>query len=103
MRRIPRILTLSPGGVLGARAAVAGSRSGALGVLDLGSGVVDREAHEAVDRVGRLLKDRSFGVRLDGEALGGALLGRAPSNLGVVVVSDGGRVDWKRARLAIQS
>src|SRR5262249_44072923 len=97
MRRIPRIITLSPGGVRGVWAAVAGSRAGALGVLDLEGVAEPGQAQDAVQRVGRLLKGRGFGVRLGTGALDGPLVGGAPRNLGVVIVSAAKGGGWAGA------
>src|SRR5262249_29331298 len=98
MRRTPRIITLSPGGVRGVWATLAASRAGAVGVLDLDGVAEFGHARDAVGRVGRLLKGRTFGVRLGAHALDAFLAGGAPENLGVVIVSAVGGDGWAGAR-----
>ena len=101
MRRLPGIITLSPGGILGERATVAGVRSGALGVLDLGFVADPRAARAAVGRTSALLKGREFGIRVVPEAVHGPLLERSPDNLSAVVLAGGGAPDWRLAFEAV--
>src|SRR4051812_21299157 len=104
MRRTPRTLTLSPGGIQGGRATVAGCRAGALGLLDLAFEPDPAQAIEAVGRVGRYLGARAFGVRVDLGSASRSFLGRLPDNLAVVVVANGGVAgDWPGAREAVHA
>lgn len=93
MRRIPRIITLSPGGLNGERAALAGSRAGALGLLDLEYESDTVQCRRSIERLGRLLKGRMFGIRIGHDRLDQLRFESAPADLGVVVVT-GERVDW---------
>lgn len=97
MKRIPRVLTGSPQGQLDAGIAVAGSRAGGLGWIDLGSEDATAAAVECIGRVGKLLKRKEFGLRLRADAVGRSVWEGAPGNLGVVVVCGGSGTDWARA------
>ena len=87
----PRILTYSPSGTSDFRVAVAGSRAGGLGVLDLGAHCDVREARRAIRELGRLLKGggraRRFGIRVSPSAEVGKILDGAPASLTVVVTA----------------
>src|SRR5438105_1044910 len=94
---LPRILTLSPGGQEdpGVGVVVAGSRAGALGVLDFGIRSDAGAVREASERASRYLGGRGFGLRLRAGALGDALPDRWPAGLGVVVaVEEDSNDDW---------
>ena len=101
MIRIPRVLTWSPAGLLDARVAVAGSRAGGLGVLDLGSRSQAGTAIEALNRIGSLLKRQRFGVRFRAEGVDRAFLNSAPENLALVTVAGRHGLDWAGLRGAI--
>ncbi len=94
MTRLPRVLTLSPAGLPDARFAVAGSRAGGLGVIDLATRFQAEPALKLLNRVGALLKDRRFGIRLRPEELTGSFLRSTPDQLGCVIVPGGVGSDW---------
>jgi acyl transferase domain-containing protein/NAD(P)H-dependent flavin oxidoreductase YrpB (nitropropane dioxygenase family)/NAD(P)-dependent dehydrogenase (short-subunit alcohol dehydrogenase family) len=98
MKRIPRVLVWSPAGVLDARVAVAGTRAGGLGVIDLGFRAADRTAAETIALAGGLLGRRPIGVRLRAESLSSIFLDGLPANLAFVIVSGRIESDWARAR-----
>jgi acyl transferase domain-containing protein/NAD(P)H-dependent flavin oxidoreductase YrpB (nitropropane dioxygenase family) len=85
--RIPRIITTTPVGLLDVRMAVAGSRAGALGTLDLGVGAggCGSEARSAIERTSTLLGNRQFGIRVEAWALAEWDFSTAPENLAAVV------------------
>ncbi|HMB03887.1 MAG TPA: beta-ketoacyl synthase N-terminal-like domain-containing protein, partial [Isosphaeraceae bacterium] len=103
-REIPRILTLAPGGLNDPGVVVAGSRAGALGVLDVGLRFEAGAAVEAARRTAALLGDRGFGLRVSGEAVRGGdeWLDRLPAGLGVVVVAAPGAGDEARVLEALR-
>src|SRR5262245_1874778 len=101
---IPHIVTLAPAGLADPGVAVAGSRAGAVGVLDFGFGFDGEAVLRAAEGVARYLRGQGhgrkhalgFGLRLPVEAAGAWALGRLPSELSVVVAV-GGRgkaLDW---------
>src|SRR3954469_14652154 len=94
---LPRVWALSTSGQGDPGVAIAGSRAGALGLLDFGLGFEVGAVSAAVRRASRFLEGRSFGLRVPAGALGDAALGEMPENLGVVVVAEDGDVDWGRA------
>src|SRR5512142_3405711 len=97
-REIPCILTLAPGGLTDPGVVVAGSRAGALGVLDVGLRFEAGAVVEATRRTAAYLGDRGFGLRVSGEAVRGGdeWLDRLPAGLGVVVVAAIGAGDEAR-------
>src|SRR4051812_48203406 len=101
MMRVARILTCSPCGILDPRVVVAGSRAGALGVLDPGFRVLAPTVVDAVARIGGLLRGRRFGVRLRSETVESSFLEAAPKNLAVVVVAGREGSDWAHLHTTI--
>src|SRR4051794_40798041 len=87
-RPIPRILAVAPGGLIDPGIVVAGSRAGALGVLDAGFRFEAGALLEGAGRVSRYLGEKAFGLRVAGEATRGPAdwLERLPAALGVIVV-----------------
>ncbi len=103
MRRLPRILTLSPGGCHGERATLAGSRAGALGLLDLGLDTDSSASGRAIGRVSGWLKANEFGVRIAPAWLTNGFLTDAPANLSTAVVAGRDETDWHAVRAVIAS
>ena len=87
---LPRVLALAPTGLLDPAPVVAGSRAGALGVLDPGPnpGPDVGPTLAALQRVARFL-DRPFGVRLPTLGTSSAWLERAPVGLAAVIGTEG--------------
>ncbi len=88
-RPIPRMMTVGPGGLDDPGMVVAGSRAGALGVLDAGFRFDAGSCIRTAERVARCLGDRPFGLRAWGEAFEGPAewLDRLPAGLDVIVVT----------------
>jgi acyl transferase domain-containing protein/NAD(P)-dependent dehydrogenase (short-subunit alcohol dehydrogenase family) len=85
---IPRILTVGPGGFDDPGMVVAGSRAGALGVLDAGFRFDEESCVKVAEHIARYLGDRSFGLRVPGEAFAGQVLwlDRLPAGLSLIIV-----------------
>ncbi len=97
--RIPRIQTWTVVGFRDSRIAIAGSRAGGFGVLDLPTGFDPREASRLLTEAARLLKKKVFGVRVDLTDLQREWLTEAPAQLAGVIVAT--ERDWAGARRAI--
>src|SRR4051794_29603824 len=94
---LPRVWALSTSGQGDPGVVIAGSRAGALGLLDFGLRFEAGAAGRAVRRASALLKDRAFGLRVPAGALAESFLKGLPENLRVVVLAEDGEVDWGRA------
>ena len=102
---LPRIVALAPGGVADAGVVVAGSRAGALGVLDFGFGVEAGSVRMAAERAAGYLRRQGlgFGVRLLAGAVGASWVAGLPGELRAVFAAEdgGGCTDWAGARRAL--
>ena len=105
MTRIPRILTIAPGGGLALRLLAASARTGALGLFDLGAGpdMGLADVAGALRRVGDVLAGRRFGVRIGVDGLGADLLGRFPASVSLVVVGGRADSDWPGALASVRA
>ncbi len=90
-----------PSGFLDTRICVAGSRAGALGVIDLGSRM-ELTTRDALAKAGALLRGRSFAVRVQPEALNPQALTSFPENLRVVIVAEARDGQWSDALFEVR-
>ena len=82
---------------------VAGSRAGALGVLDLANRDDLERSGQTILTVGKILKDCPFGVKVSADSLRPGFLESAPKALTTVIVEQGhGRI-WSSALETIES
>ncbi|AMV38765.1 type I polyketide synthase [Planctomyces sp. SH-PL62] len=93
-RPLPRILATAPSGTDGAAIAIAASRAGALGILDL-EGVEPGSAKTAVERAAAL--GGRVGIRIDPTAVDDAWLASLPPQADVVCVVGGDDARWEAA------
>ncbi|WP_422931056.1 SDR family NAD(P)-dependent oxidoreductase [Singulisphaera sp. PoT] len=97
MTRIPQILVYSPSAQPEPGIVVGASRAGAIGVLDCGSAINRIGIADAARRVGRLIGDLPFGVKLGAEHIDKEWIRSLPESAKVLVVTRGHleRVDWR--------
>lgn len=102
---LPRILTFSPGGLTDPGVVVAGSRAGALGVLDLGDRFEVEAAQEAATVVARFLGGRAFGLRMLASELRRDFLVKLDASVSAIVVVPEAdhSACWKQALAALRA
>ncbi len=93
----PRIIVLSPGGLVEPGVVVAGCRAGALGAFDFGLGFDPGRAAEAARRASEYVVGREFGLRVSADALAPGWLAGMPDRLGLVIVTEVVATDWAAA------
>ena len=96
---LPRIVAYSTSAAGDPGMVVAGSRPGALGVLDFGLGVGTDQDFEVIRRTSRFLGERRFGLEHSGLGIEELPASRLPENLGVLIVT--GAEDWSSARAIV--
>src|SRR6516165_483274 len=94
MRRDFQLMAVTPPCWLDPSIAIAASRAGAAGVLDLQYSLDERRATEALVRLGQFGRD-ALGVKLDGsdEEFTSRILSSLPENISVVILTPG-RADF---------